>query len=64
MNYNIFKIQKKLNDFVKKISVILDLDIFFPIEISIKKDINNGEMDVKTLNQLAYEAKNYCKKTN
>ena len=62
LNDNIFKIEKKLNDFVKKISVILDLDIFFPIEISIKKDINNDEIDVKTLNQLAYEAKNYCKK--
>ena len=52
------KLKKRL---FKKISAILDLDIFFPSD-SIK-DINNGEIDVKTLNQLAYEAKNYCKKT-
>ena len=46
LNENIFKIEKKLNDFVKKISVILDLDIFFPIEISIKKDISNDEINL------------------
>ena len=49
LNDNIFKIEKKLNDFVKKISVILDLDIFFPIEISIKKDINNEEKPVTAI---------------
>ncbi len=37
LNKNIFKIEKKLKKFIKKISIILDLDIFFPIELSIKK---------------------------
>lgn len=61
LNDNVFKIEKKLKDFIKKITVILDLDIFFPIEISIKKNINHDEMNTKILNHLAYEAKNYCK---
>tara|TARA_B100001063_G_C16695342_1_gene519454 strand:- start:552 stop:1253 length:702 start_codon:yes stop_codon:yes gene_type:complete len=63
LNDNVFKIEKKLKDFIKRISVILDLDIFSPIEISIKKKINQDEMNTKILNHLAYEAKNYCKKS-
>ena len=39
LNKNIFKIEKKLKNFIKKISLVLDLDIFFPIEISVKKII-------------------------
>lgn len=63
LNDNVFKIEKKLQDFIKKVSVILDLDNFTPIEISVKKNINQEEMNDKILNYLAYEAKNYCKKT-
>ena len=39
LDKNIFKIEKKLKNFVKKISIILDLDCFFSIDISIKKII-------------------------
>jgi len=63
LNNNVFKIEKKLKDFIKKISIILDLDIFFPIEISIKKNINDEEINTKILNYLVYEAKESCKKT-
>ncbi len=63
LNENVFKIEKKLKNFIEKVSVILDLDIFFPIEISVKKNINQDEMNTKILNHLAYEAKNCCKKS-
>ena len=43
LNENIFEIERKLKYFVKKISVILDLNEFLPVEISIKK--NNYEKD-------------------
>lgn len=62
-NKNIFKIEKKIKNFIKKINVILALDIFFSVEISIK-DINHYNfVNLENLNYLLYEAKNYCKKT-
>ena len=36
LNNNIFKIENLLNDFVKKVFVIIDFDDFFSIELSIK----------------------------
>ena len=39
LNENIFELEKKLQYFVKKIIIIIDLDEFLPIEISIKKII-------------------------
>ena len=36
---NIFEVEKKIQSFIKKTYVILDLEIFFPIRISIKKKI-------------------------
>ena len=35
LNENIFQIEKKLKNFVKNTSIILDLNVFFPVEISI-----------------------------
>lgn len=63
LNKNVFKIEKEIKNFIKRISVILDLDIFCPIEVSIKKDTNYEEIDTKTLSYLVYEAKDNCKKT-
>ena len=63
LNKNIFKIEKKLNNFVKKIYTILDTDKFFPVEISLKKKNYENLFDLKGLNYLLYEAKDYCKKT-
>ena len=63
LNHNIFKIEKKLKSFVEKIDIILDLDIFFPVEISIKNNNYEDYIDTKNLNYLLYEAKEVCKKT-
>ena len=63
LNENILKIEKKINNFIKKISIILDLDEFFPIEISLKKNNYENIINLKSLTHLLYEAKNYCKKT-
>ena len=63
LNNNIFKIEKKLKSFVEKIDIILDLDIFFPVEISIKNNNYEDYIDLKNLNYLLYEAKEVCKKT-
>lgn len=62
LNENIFKIEKKLKNFIKKVSLIIDLDVFFPIEISVK---NNYEdiVNFRALHHLLYEAKDFCKKT-
>jgi len=63
LNHNIFKIEKKLKSFVEKIDIIIDLDIFFPVEISIKNNNHEDYIDLKNLNYLLYEAKEVCKKT-
>ena len=34
---NIFKIEKKIQNFIEKIVIILDMDVFFNVEISLKK---------------------------
>ena len=63
LNENIFKIEKKLKNFIKKTSVILDLDVFLTVEISIKKNNYGNFFNIKNLNHLLYEAKDCCKKT-
>ena len=60
---NIFKIEKKLEGFIKKVYVILDTYHFFSIEISLKKNSHGNLFNQKILNYLLYEAKDYCKKT-
>ena len=63
INDNIFKIEKLLKKFVKKISIMIDLDIFLMFRISVKK--NNFESMVirENLNFLLNEAKDCTKKT-
>ena len=39
LDSNIFKIEKKFKTFVKKTSVIIDKDIFFNIDLSVKKKL-------------------------
>ena len=60
---NIFKIEKTLNSFIKSIYLIIDLDNFFPIQISVKKSNYNNKLDVETLSYLLNDAKNQCLKT-
>ena len=63
LDKNIFKIEKKLKNFVKKISIILDLDCFFSIDISIKKNNYENKVNINALKHILYEAKDDCKKT-
>ena len=63
LNENIFKIEKILNNFVKNIYVILESNNLFSIELSVKKDNYKNKVDLKSLDYLLNDAKNYCKKT-
>lgn len=63
LNENIFTIEKSLDKFIKKILLILDYDVFFPVEISLKKNNFENLVDFKNLNYLLNEAKEDCKKT-
>ncbi len=63
LNDYIFKIEKKLSNFVNKIFVVLDLDIFCPIEISIKNHSLKDLSDYKNFNHLLSEANEYCSNT-
>ena len=62
LSKSIFKIERKLNNFIKETSIIIDLDIFFPLEISIKNNYEN-RIDLENIKRLLYEAKSYCRKT-
>ena len=60
---NISKIEKKINNFITNIYIILDDKKFFPIQISIK---NNNNRNSLTKNSLIYplnEARFLCDKT-
>ena len=37
LKMNVFKLEKISNNFLENIFLILDLDVFFPIQISVKK---------------------------
>ena len=63
LNENIFEIEKKIKNFIKKTSVIIDLDIFFPVDISIIKKNYENDINFKNLRNVLYEARDYCKKT-
>ena len=63
LNDNIFRIEKKLDNFIKKIIVIIDTDQFFLIQLSIKKKDIENLIDLKSLSYLINEAKENCKKT-
>ena len=63
LNENIFKIEKVLKNFIKKIIVIIDFDVFFPIQISVKKKNHGDLINLKSLSPLLNEAKDCCKKT-
>ena len=63
LNKNIFQIEKKLKSFIEKVFVIIDLDIFFSLEISVKKNNYKDIIQLKNINHLLYEARDCCKKT-
>ena len=63
LNENIFKIEKKLNEFVKNIFLIIDHQNIFPIRLSIKNKFDNIIINSNSINKLLLEAKSCCKKT-
>ena len=60
LNFNIFKIEKKLNNFIKDIYVILDSNEFHSIKLSIKKDNNGNLINSETLIHPLSDLKNLC----
>ena len=60
LNFNIFKIEKKLNNFIKDIYVILDSKEFHSIKLSIKKDNNGNLINSETLIHPLNDLKNLC----
>ena len=60
LNSNIFKIEKKLDNFIKDIYVILDSNEFHSIKLSIKKDNNGNLINSETLIHPLNDLKNLC----
>ena len=63
LSENIFKIEKKLNEFVKNIFLIVDNQNIFSIQLSIKNKFDNIIINSNTINKLLLDAKSCCKKT-
>ena len=63
LNENIFKIEKKLNEFVKNIFLIIDHQNIFPIRLSIKNKFNNIIINSNSIDKLILDAKSCCNKT-
>ena len=63
LNENIFKIERDTKNFVKRTSIILDLDLFFPIDIGIRKKNYENDINLKNLSHVLYEARDCCRKT-
>ena len=60
LEINIFKIEKKLNNFIKDIYVILDSKEFHSIKLSIKKDNNGNLINSEALIHPLSDLKNLC----
>ena len=60
LDSNIFKIEKKLNSFIKDIYVILDSKEFHSIKLSIKKDNNGNIINSEALIHPLSDLKNLC----
>ena len=60
LDFNILKIEKKLNSFIKDIYVILDSKEFHSIKLSIKKDNNGNLINSDALIHPLNDLKNLC----
>ena len=60
LNFNIFKIEKKLNNFIKDMYVILDSNKFHSIKLSIKKNNNGNLINSEALIHPLSDLKNLC----
>ena len=56
---NIFKIEKKLNSFIKDVYVILDSKEFHSIKLSVKKDNNGNLINTEALIHPLNDLKNH-----
>ena len=63
LNEHVFKVEKKIKNFIKKISIILETEDFLPIEICLKKNNYINSINFKNLVHLLNDGKDYCKKT-
>tara|TARA_B100001059_G_C17628526_1_gene473194 strand:- start:64 stop:759 length:696 start_codon:yes stop_codon:yes gene_type:complete len=63
LDKNIYKIEKILKNFIKTINIIIESDILFPVQMSVKRS-NYGEVtSEKQIIYLLNEAKNEIKRT-
>ena len=60
---NIFKIERKINKFIKNINLILDNNEFLTVHLSIKRDYYGNALKKEDLSHLLNKAKYECKKT-
>ncbi len=63
LNGNIFKIEKRLNEFVKNIFLIIDHENIFSVRLSIKNKFDNININSDSMHKLLLEAKSCCNKT-
>ena len=63
LNENIFKIEKRLDEFIKSIFLIIDHQNIFSICLSIKSKFDNIKINSDTMHKLLLEAKSCCNKT-
>ena len=63
LHNNILKVEKILKQFVKDIFVILDLDEFFSVLLSVKNNNNGNILTLKNLSYSLNEARDQCQKT-
>ncbi len=59
---NIFKIEKELNNFIKKISIIFESDSFFEVGSSIKHNLKGINFNFTQLNDTLIDIKNQFEK--
>ena len=63
LDKNIYKIEKILKNFIKSINIIIEGDIFFPVQMSVKKLDYDDTISDKKIIHLLNEAKNEIKTT-
>ena len=63
LNENIFKIEKRLDEFIKSIFLIIDHQNIFSICLSIKNKFDNVKINSDSMHKLLFEAKSCCNKT-
>ena len=60
---NILNIEKNINNFIKEVIVVIDNDIFFEINLSIKNKNFDNNLNSNSLKFLLNESRNQCKET-